>query len=234
MARRGQLQLLLPTPPTWGGRRAGAGRKATVHRPEKRHGTRPAHLGRHPVLVTIRAKPNLPSLRALATFATLSEAFARANRANFRLTQFSVQTDHVHLIVEASSRDSLIRGLQGLGGRAARALNRSWRRTGKVWNARYHARALTTPREVRNGLVYVLLNFRKHLHVATGTDPRSSATWFEGWSEPPAPHDAPCPVARPQTWLGSVGWRRAGGLIDPQEGPAASRDLRSHRGAGGR
>jgi hypothetical protein len=140
--------------------------------------------------VTIRAKPNLPSLRALATFATLSEAFARANRANFRLTQFSVQTDHVHLIVEASSRDSLIRGLQGLGGRAARALNRSWRRTGKVWNARYHARALTTPREVRNGLVYVLLNFRKHLHVATGTDPRSSATWFEGWSEPPAPHDA--------------------------------------------
>jgi hypothetical protein len=37
---------------------------------------------------------------------------------------------------------------------------------------------------------------------------------------PPAPTGAPCPVVRPETWLGAVGWRRAGGLIDPREGPA--------------
>ena len=35
-------------------------------------------------------------------------------------------------------------------------------------------------------------------------------------------NETPCPVARPRTWLGAVGWRRAGGLIDPREGPAGS------------
>jgi hypothetical protein len=58
--------------------------------------------------------------------------------------------------------------------------------------------------------------------VTFGTDPRSSAAWFDGWSSPPAPSAAPCPVSRPQTWLGAVGWRRAGGPIDPREGPAAA------------
>jgi len=222
MARRAQLQLRLPTPVSWGGRRAGAGRKSPAFRPEKRHEARPAHQSRFPVLVTIRARPNLPSLRSLSTFETFSVALARANRDNFRVIHFSVQTDHIHLIVEASSREALIRSLQGLAARTARALNRSWRRSGKVWNARYHSRALATPREVRNGLVYVLLNFRKHLRAATGTDPRSSALWFEGWSSPPPATNAPCPVAQPRTWLGAVGWRRAGGLIDPRDGPAGS------------
>ena len=114
MARRAQLQLRLPTPVSWGGRRAGAGRKSPAFRPEKRHAARPAHRSRFPVLVTIRARPKLPSLRSLPTFETFSLALARANRDNFRVIHFSVQTDHIHLIVEASSREALIRGLQGL------------------------------------------------------------------------------------------------------------------------
>jgi hypothetical protein len=41
---------------------------------------------------------------------------------------------------------------------------------------------------MRLALVYVLLNFRKHLCAAPGVDPRSSGRWFDGWSseeEPP-------------------------------------------------
>jgi len=178
------------------------------------------HNARHPVHVTIRAVHHLPSLRSPATFAALAAAFARTSNRRFRLTQFSVQTDHLHLIVEAASREALIRGLQGLAGRTARAANRAWKRTGKVWRGRYHPRALTTPSEVRNALVYVLLNFRKHLRALPGVDPRSSAPWFDGWSVPlPAPAALP-PVVPAQTWLGAVGWRRAGGLIDPAEMPA--------------
>lgn len=230
MVRRAQLQLLLPAPATWGGRRAGAGRKPTAIRPEKRHLPRPGHRARFPLLVTIRARPDLPSLRSRSTFEVLSAALVRTNRQDFRVTQFSVQTDHLHLIVEAASREALIRGLQGLSGRTAIAVNRHLRRTGKVWNARYHARALRTPREVRNGLVYVLQNFRKHLRAATGIDPRSSSRWFEGWSSPQV-EATPSPVARPQTWLGSLGWQRAGGLIDPREGPAGGKKERSRHSA---
>ena len=222
MARRRPRQLALPSPPSWGGRRAGAGRKPSQPRSEKRHVARPVHNARHPVHVTIRAVRHLPSLRSIATFTALAAALARTSGRRFRLTHFSVQTDHLHLIVEAASREALIRGLQGLAGRTARAVNGAWQRTGKVWRGRYHARPLTTPSEVRNALVYVLLNFRKHLRAPPGVDPRSSGPWFDGWSAPPPARAALPPVVPARTWLGAIGWRRAGGSIDPAEMPAAS------------
>ena len=144
------------------------------------HAARPAHDARRPVHVTLRAARGLPSLRSEPAFSALRPALTAACRATFRVVHFSVQTDHVHMIVEAESGDLLRRGLQGLAGRAARALNRAWGRCGDVWGDRYHARALGTPREVRNGLLYVLLNFRKHLRAAPGIDPRSSAARLSG------------------------------------------------------
>ena len=63
-------------------------------------------------------------------------ALSAASRVDFRVVHFSVQTDHVHLIVEADSSDGLRRGINGLAGRLARALNRIWRRPGAVWSDR--------------------------------------------------------------------------------------------------
>jgi putative transposase len=220
MARRPPKQLCFPSPPTWGGRRAGAGARSTAPRPGKRHIARPAHDARQPVHVTMRCRPDLPSLRSEAIFPTLCAALAGSSRSRFRLIQFSVQVDHLHLLVEAASREDLIRGLQGLAGRAARAVNRCVRRRGQVWSGRYHSRALSTPREVRNALVYVLLNFRKHLRAAPDVDPRSSGPWFDGWALVREQNERPRPVVAARTWLAAVGWRRAGGPIDPRESPA--------------
>jgi hypothetical protein len=136
------------------------------------------------------------------------------------LLQLSVQSDHVHLIVEADTTARLIRGLQGLIIRCARAINRASHRRGRVWQQRYHVHALRSPREVRAALVYVLLNFRKHLHAPPGIDPCSSGPWFDGWAHQPTLAPLPAPVARPRTWLGAIGWRRAGGAIDCRELPA--------------
>jgi REP element-mobilizing transposase RayT len=172
------------------------------------------------VHVTLRARPALTSLRSERVFPELRRALARASKTSFRVVHFSVQTDHVHLMVEGDGRLRLIRGVQGLAVRCARAINRACRRRGAVWAHRYHARALTTPREVRSGLVYVLLNFRKHLRARPGIDPCSSGPWFAGWarSRPMAGDDAP--VWAPATWLGAVGWRRAGGPLRDDEAPA--------------
>jgi SAM-dependent methyltransferase len=71
--------------------------------------------------------------------------------------QFSVQSDHLHLIVEADTARQLARGLQGLAVRCARAINRGAGRRGPVWSHRYHAHPLATPSQVRTGLIYVLL-----------------------------------------------------------------------------
>ena len=170
------------------------------------------------MLVTMRAREDVPSLRRESGFVAALRSFVRGSKDWFRVVHFSVQTDHVHLIVEADSRLGLIRGMQGLAVRCAKAINRELGRRGSVWASRYHARDLKSPREVRKALVYVLLNFRKHLHAAPGIDPRSSGRWFDGWAgatrRPP-----PTPLAEPQTWLLRFGWRLGGGLIDVREGP---------------
>jgi REP element-mobilizing transposase RayT len=175
---------------------------------------------RAPVHVTLRCHRHVPSLRGPRIFSKLRAAIAAANRAAFRVVHFSVQLDHHHLIVESDLASALTSGLRGLATRCALAINRAANRRGPVWSDRYHSRSLGTPHEVRNGLVYVLLNFRKHLRAAPRIDPCSSGPWFEGWAQPLAKSTAPCPVAAPRTWLLAVGWRRAGGPIDWHEAPA--------------
>jgi hypothetical protein len=73
---------------------------------------------------------------------------------------------------------------------------------------------------VRNALVYVLNNFRKHIRRARGLDPCSSAPWFEGWSASARSVVEASPLARACTWLARIGWRRRG-LIDVDECPRA-------------
>ncbi len=78
-----------------------------------------------------------------------------------------------------------------------------------------------TPREVRNALVYVLNNFRKHGAVACAIDWCSSAPWFAGWKHRPppmSPRRGEAPVAAAQTWLLRTGWLRHG-PIAPDEAP---------------
>ena len=213
--RSAQLELVIRS---WGGRREGAGRRPAPGRRSMPHRRRALHDPRCPVHVTLRATSGLPSLRERAVFARLERAFAASSRERFRLLQFSVQSDHLHLLVEADTPTRLARGVQGLAVRTAKAINRLLHRRGAVWAERYHAHALKTPREVRNALVYVLNNFRKHVPGARGLDPRSSAAWFTGWRTAVARMLGRSPVAAPRTWLAAVGWRRRG-PIDIDEAP---------------
>jgi hypothetical protein len=230
MRRPKQLQLTKTA--GWGGKRARAGRKPMPGRRRPvAHRARPEHKRAFPVHLTLRARAGLPSLRGAAVFGAIREAISRARSqrgnptvsgtSNFRVVHFSVQADHLHLIVEGADTAGLSRGIRGLVVRLARAINCALGRTGSVWGDRYHARALRTPREVRNGLVYVLMNFRKHQPWdKRPLDPCSSAAWFEGFRTASPVVREGAPVCRPRTWLGSVGWRQHG-LVGPWEKPAA-------------
>jgi hypothetical protein len=154
-------------------------------------------------------------------FGSVRAALARCSRSEFRLVQYSVQSNHVHLIVEASDRKSLSRGVHGMAVRVARAINRSLTRRGPVWSERYHSRALQTPRETRFALRYVLFNFRKHGHRAlSGLDPCSSGAWFDGFRERLPPAQGPPVVVRARTWLARRGWRRIG-LLSVLDAPGS-------------
>jgi REP element-mobilizing transposase RayT len=153
-------------------------------------------------------------------------------RQRFRVVHFSIQNNHVHLIVEAADAAALARGMQGLAVRIAKRLNHAIGRKGTVWADRYHARPLKTPTETRNAMVYVLHNGRHHPTDESGAfvptmclDACSSAPYFVGWRERGVPRARPeddPPVETPRTWLLREGWRRAG-PISVHDSPAPER-----------
>jgi hypothetical protein len=196
------------------------------------HRRRPEHNLHHPVHATLRLGPWLPSLRVPRAGAIILDALAAARRRTrgFRVAHFSIQRDHLHLLVEAGDRDLLLRGLKGLSVRLARRINAALGTRGRVFADRYHLRTLCAPRQVRAALVYVLAN---HAKPGSGrpdaADPYSSAAWFAGWAQPARPPRPPpfaparaSPVTAPRTWLLATGWRRLG-LIALGECPGSRR-----------
>jgi putative transposase len=240
-SRRHPQQLALPLKSTWGGKRRNAGRKPGP-RPKTPHRARPLHYFGHPVHVTLRAA--LGSLRSQFLYPTVRIAISRATRHapnRFRIVHFSVQSNHVHLIVEAADRRALTAGVHGLEARVTRYINGLLNRRGSLWADRWHGRALASPTEVRNALAYVLGNFRKHASgpIPRGADPCSSAAWFHGWHQfdvqrgppplatrawPLGKEDEAVPVSEPKTWLLRHGFLKAGRLrLDEAPRPERAR-----------
>jgi len=249
-APKPRAQLDLPLARGHGGARPGAGRPRSGKRYVP-HRTRPGLSRDEPLLITVRLVRPLPPLRSRRPFEVVERAFRAANDSGgLRLVQYSVQRDHVHLVVEVRPEQApgwvvpgeagarrratarlLTSRMRGFGVRLARRLNRLFGRRGQLVAERYHSRALRTPRQVRNALVYVLGNRRKHLAQAGRgfaggwIDPFASGVFFDGWREPPwtmttyASHDPP-PVVAPRTYLLRRGWLRHG-RVSPADAPAA-------------
>jgi REP element-mobilizing transposase RayT len=174
--------------------------------------------------VTVRVRGGLPSLRSQSLLRCVVAQLHEAKRRFLRIVHYSVQSNHIHLLVEANDRRCLGQGMKGFAVRVARHMNGLLASRGRVFADRYHARALKTPRDARNVLIYVLFNRKKHgPGGGAGPDPCSSAKFFDGWSDRASfakargsPED--WPVAPCETWLLRSGWNR-GGMLEPDEKP---------------
>ena len=208
-----------------GGPRKGAGAKR-VGRGQVPHRQRIGFQKLTPAHVTLRVVKGLSNLRQRSFVMEVRKTFARGcERGDCRLVEYSIQHNHLHLIVEAESQDALSRGMKSIAARFALAVNRVFRRTGKVIAGRYHVQLLTSPTQVRNALRYVLLNIRKHFKPRNGhappvkIDEASSGSQFDGWRASSeslrvkAATQEVVGVAKAASWLLSKGWRRRG-LID--------------------
>jgi REP element-mobilizing transposase RayT len=214
--------------PTWGGKRRGAGRPRRSARPLVPHQRRARVPGRFPLHITITVCEHVPDLRGRFVLPLIEAVLARyKDRAGFRIVHYSVQGNHIHLIVEApGGRDAVARAMKAIKVSIARRLNKLTFSEGTVWADRYHDSILDKPRKVRNALGYVLNNGRRHRvrgawrRHRDRVDPCSSAEVFEGWKWPVRrERDGPPPVASPGTWLLQTGWKRAGGLLVPDHVP---------------
>lgn len=146
----------------WGGARKGAGRKRRTELPRVQHRTRQLRSGRNPLHVTLRL--NSRSLRSQVVFPSIRRVFAAVNRRapdQFRIVEFSVQANHIHLILESVSRAALLSGMRSLNTRLGIHVNRVLMRRGPLLADRWHCHELTSPRAVRNALRHVLANHAK-------------------------------------------------------------------------
>jgi REP element-mobilizing transposase RayT len=220
-----------------GGWRPGAGRKPNK-KPSKRtpHRSRPLLASRHPVHVSMRLRKGLRrSLRSGRCYRAIRRCLRSArDRLGCRIIHYSVQGNHIHLIVEAADEKALGRAMKGFCVRVAKCFNKMAGRRGQVFAKRYHAEYLRSLRQTRNALVYVLQNAKRHalemlnlgpecLH-RSWVDPCSSAAYFDGWKRgcrrwiPPPELESP--VVPGAVWALKTGWKRHG-LIDTGEIPKA-------------
>jgi putative transposase len=215
-----------------------------------------------PIHITIRVDDVIGRLRTRSAYMAIREAaIIVMRREDFRLVHLSIEGTHIHLLVEAANRRALSCGMRAFEGSAAKHLNAafskagSWwerkraarlghalpqRRKGRVFADRYHETVITSPRQARHALAYVLNNWRRHredrAERARGwlIDPFATGWAFDGWKERADTPFAwklretyqPIPVRMPRTWLLSTGWRRYG-LVSTAEVPgpkAGARD----------
>jgi REP element-mobilizing transposase RayT len=193
--------------PTWGGRREGAGRKTDRPRGAIPHRPREDFRPYQPVHITFRMAEWVWNLRSERSFRVIHGALDELRRrSDVRTIEFSIQGNHVHLVVEADGPRALANGMRALAIRLARRLNRMMGRRGPVLEDRYHAHVLRTPAEVRNALRYVRGNFASH---AARWGEEVSPRWVDPYSSQlaRAPRTAQTslwaePVTRrPRSWL---------------------------------
>jgi REP element-mobilizing transposase RayT len=226
-----------------GGKRRGAGRPPKGKRAGSPHKARPFLHKRYPVHVVLRTVGAVGNLRRRCVYQAVREAtLTTARRENFRIVHLSIQRNHVHLLVEADDKKALASGMQGFQISAARQLNAAIskgkpgpRRRGTVFPDRYHAVIITSPRQARHALSYVVNNWRKHQEdrvTPMSTWPIdwfSSGAMFPGWAEygeeafllrGPDTYE-PLIVSPPRTWLLAEGYHRGGPPISCREIPSA-------------
>jgi REP element-mobilizing transposase RayT len=215
---------------THGGQRAGAGRKKSpLRRHDPPHRRRPELSDGHPVHVVLRTTLGVQRLRRGVVYRAIRRVLGRyLGKDDFRVVHISIQHNHLHLLVEAGDRAALTRNMQSFAINAARAINGTSGRGGKVFGYRYHATQITTPRQARCALAYVLNNWRHHREDLptdqtrrAAVDPYATGLSFDGWRggrfRVPGRY-VPLPVSAPRTPLFRSSWTRYG-LIDPFECP---------------
>lgn len=164
---------------SWGGKRENAGRKPLdPNRLNVPHRARGPHDPKHPVHGSIRRAKGLPTLksaRVLDLFIRCAAAYSEDD--DFHVLHVATDAEHLHVIVEAKTKDSLQLGMQSLAIRTARNLNILLSRKGEVWDDRFQHEPIASSKAMGEVL-------HKFFPASTGAiaSPTTSIAQ-KGWSE---------------------------------------------------
>ncbi len=139
----------------------GAGRNA-IHDPGIRHIARDEVKRSTPLHLTIKVERTKAGLKNKSILKVLHSSIKKARIIGLGIIHYTLEFDHVHLLVEADNKRVLGKGMQSFGISFSKGINKLKGLRGQVFKTRYHLRKLRTPTEVKNVLNYILGNAVKH------------------------------------------------------------------------
>ena len=110
--------------------------------------------------------------------------YVARRRYGLCVLDYTVTSNHIHLVVRDQGRGEIARSTQLIAGRTGQEYNQRKRRHGAFWEDRYHATAVETGEHLARCLIYVDLNM-----VRAGVVAHPSAWQTAGYHEiqsPPA------------------------------------------------
>lgn len=136
-----------------GGRRPNSGRKR-IHSKGVSHNKREKVRSYFKLHVNFKYKIAVKNKEGLKA---LHKAIKNARSHGLKIEHFSLQHNHVHLIIAAANNTLLTKGMRSLTVTLAKSLNH-----GRIQLQRYHLHVLKTKREEKFATHYVLCNEKKH------------------------------------------------------------------------
>jgi len=112
--------------------------------------------------LTINIMREKAGLKNKAVLKVLQRAIVNARKKGLAVIHYTLEFDHIHLLVESGDHQELGKAMQSLGVCFSKAINRLRGIKGTVFKTRYHLRKLKTPTEIRNVIKYILGNTVKH------------------------------------------------------------------------
>lgn len=152
-----------------GGRRPGSGRRR-LHSKGVAHRSREIVRLKTPMHINFKYRTYIKNKECLRL---LKRAIVNSRFMGLRVIHFSMQTNHIHLIVEAENNEILTKGMRSLTITFAKGLKK-----GQVQMQRYHLHVLKTIQESRNAIHYVLFNQQKHEKKSTSSIDEYSSLLF--------------------------------------------------------
>lgn len=139
----------------------GAGRRA-VHDPGIRHTARPLIKKASALHITIKVKKIKADIKNKSVLKLLHRGIANARKQKLRIIHFTLEYDHIHLLIEADNNLILGKGMKALGVTLAKGVNRLKKQKGDVYKHRYHFRKIENLIQYKRVLNYIFTNGIKH------------------------------------------------------------------------
>ncbi len=125
--------------------------------------------------LTIKVRENKADIKTKLILKALHHAIKRARLKRLRVIHYTLEYNHLHLLVECDNHKRLGKGMQAFGISIAKAINRIKLLKGAVYKHRYHLRKITSGRDLKNVLHYIFNNGIKHKRATSIIDPYNSS-----------------------------------------------------------